>query len=233
MLVTGAQQLGIELTAGDVELFMRYAGELKQWNQRINLTAITEDSEIVVKHFLDSLACCMIEDLKYVNELIDVGTGAGFPGIPLKILFRDIHLTLMDSVKKKTAFLRHILEYLGIDAKVLDTRAEEVGQNPKHREQYDAAVSRAVASMSVLAEYCLPLVRTGGFAVFLKGMDIQDEINEARNAIESCGGKMAEVIPLTLPYDGGKRNLIVVKKVAATPEIYPRRPGIPTKKPIK
>jgi 16S rRNA (guanine527-N7)-methyltransferase len=232
LLIDGANHLGLEIHPEEAALFMLYAEELKQYNKLANLTSITNDNEIMVKHFLDSLTCLLIKDFDDTATLIDVGTGAGFPGIPLKVLRRHIKLTLMDSTKKKIVFLRHITEMLGINVEIIEDRAEKFGRSERGRESYDVVVSRAVAPMNVLAEYCLPLAKLGGMVVFLKGPNIEDEYNEAKRAFSACGGVTQEIKTLKLPYDAGTRNLIVVKKMAKTPERYPRRPGIPSKKPI-
>ena len=211
----------------------RYADLLAEANQTISLTAIRSPQDIRRKHFLDSLSCQLVMKDRPRGRVIDVGTGGGFPGLVLKLLYPDIHLTLVDSVAKKTAFLSHIVQELGLEGvEVLTGRAEELGQKAAHRESYDWAVARAVAQLNVLTEYLLPLVKVGGWMLAQKGETAPAELEAAENAILSLGGQTGELIPVTLPGSPEKRYLVVIRKVSPTPDQYPRRVGIPAKRPL-
>jgi 16S rRNA (guanine527-N7)-methyltransferase len=224
--------LGMTLTPRQVSAFELYEQELLEWNSRFNLTAIRDVEGIRSKHFLDSLSCRLaIRDKQ--ARLIDIGTGAGFPGIPLKIVCRDLRLTLVESVGKKADFCRHIVNLLKLEnVEVIQARAEELGQKPAHREQYDWAVARAVANMPALIEYLLPLVKIGGAAISQKGESGPAEAHSADKAIRMMGGRLRQLHPVTLPGVAEERYLIVVDKVAATPPQYPRRVGVPAKNPL-
>jgi 16S rRNA (guanine527-N7)-methyltransferase len=225
--------LGITLTARQVSAFERYEEALLEWNSRFNLTAIRDMEGIRSKHFLDSLSCLLVMRDNPPGRLIDVGTGAGFPGIPLKIILRDMRLTLVESVGKKAEFCRHIISTLRMEnVDVMQSRAEELGQDRKHREQYDWAVARAVAKMPALMEYLLPLVKIGGTVVSQKGENGPAEAHSAEKAIRMMGGRLRQLHPITLPRVAEERYLIVVDKVAATPPHYPRRVGLPVKSPL-
>ncbi|MEG2088374.1 MAG: 16S rRNA (guanine(527)-N(7))-methyltransferase RsmG [Angelakisella sp.] len=215
------ENIGIELDENDYLLFARYAGLLQEWNEKVNLTAITDDEGIAIKHFADSLLPLTKIELKENCRLIDVGTGAGFPSVPMKLIRRDIHLTLLDSLDKRLTFLRHLCAQLGVDATMVHARAEDAGQDELHRERYDVATSRAVASLAELAELCLPLLRRGGLMVALKGSSGRAEAATAQNAITLCGGTLQEMIDYHLP-NGDARTLIVIKKSSPTPPKYPR-----------
>lgn len=225
--------LGFQLTQNQLAALKIYEDELLEWNQRLNLTAVREREGIRIKHFLDSLTCMLVMREAFPTKLIDVGTGAGFPGIPLKILFPKCNLTLVESVAKKADFCRHIVRSLKLEGvEVVGRRAEELGQDPAYRQQYDWAVARAVARLPVLMEYLLPLVRIGGRALAQKGEDAVIEAHSAEHAIQVLGGHLRQLVPVNLPGVVDERHLIVVDKIAATPDRYPRRVGIPTKKPI-
>jgi len=225
--------LGIALTPTQVNMFAAYEAILLEWNTKFNLTAITEHDTIRVKHFFDSLTCLRVIPSQGEFSLIDIGTGAGFPGIPLKIINPSIKLILTESVSKKADFCRVAIEELRLtNAQVVTSRAETIGQNKKFRECYDWAVARAVASLPVLVEYLLPLVRIGGSVLAQKGSDVGMEIDQANNAIRILGGKLDSVIPITLPDGMGERTLIHIRKIIPTPEKYPRRPGTPKKNPL-
>lgn len=248
LLVKGAGLLGIPLTQEQIALFQAYADELILWNQRFNLTAITNYEEIQTKHFVDSLSCLLAfpgversDDLPHISRLslpkdlsvIDVGTGAGFPGIPLKIVCREINLTLLESVAKKTSFLTHLVNKLGLTGvEVVTGRAEEVAHKAQHRERYDVVVARALAQLAVLAEECLPFAKIGGRLVAPKKGDIKREIQMSMRAIALLGGRLGEMIEVELPGLLDRRYLAVVEKVVPTPPQYPRKPGIPAKKPL-
>jgi len=225
------KKINIELSSEKSEKFIKYKDLLKEWNDKINLTAIVDDKEIILKHFVDSLT---IE--KYISEndsVIDIGTGAGFPGIPLKIVKKDINLTLLDSLKKRLIFLEEVCKKLNLEnVKIEHGRAEDYGKNKEFREKYDIATARAVADLSVLAEYCLPFVKVGGFFVCMKGNNIE-EIEESKKAVEKLGGKIEKVEKIYLPSTDIERNIILIKKVKATPKDFPRKAGTPSKNPIK
>ncbi|MDH5506225.1 MAG: 16S rRNA (guanine(527)-N(7))-methyltransferase RsmG [Anaerolineae bacterium] len=233
-LIQEAQDLvNARLTAAQLTAFDRYAQALLEWNRRMNLTAIHDPQEVRVKHFLDSLSCLLALRGSPAARVVDVGAGAGFPGLPLKIVCPDIRLTLVESISKKTTFLQHIVQVLGLDAvEVVTARAEEIGRQAQHRDVYDWALARAVAPLPVLVEYLLPLVRLGGKMLAQKGISGPAEAHAAQNAIALLGGQLDEIIPVTLPGIPEERFLVVIKKVAATPDKYPRRVGIPVKRPL-
>ena len=235
VLYCGAQQFHLSLTQTQLSAFAQYSQELIAWNQRGNLTRIVEPEEIAVKHFLDSLSVCQVlSDLPPDFSLIDVGSGAGFPGLPLKIARPDIRLTLLESTGKKTAFLQHLVDTLNLtNVTVLTARAEEAGQQPAYREQYDVAVARAVAALPTLAEYTLPLVKVGGLVIAQKGQEPTAEIEAAGKALAILGGQLKEILSVTVPGLDATRHLVVINKVNPTPQPYPRRPGLPAKRPIQ
>lgn len=225
--------LGEELLPQQAAAFERYAAELVEWNQRFNLTTITDPAAIQTRHFLDSLSCWLALRKAPPASLIDVGAGAGFPGLALKILRPELRLTLLESTAKKASFLEHVVQVLGLtDVTVLAERAEEAGQAPAHREQYDWAVARAVAPLPVLAEYLLPFVRVGGGILAQKAKGAQEEVDAAANAFAKLGGEFEELMPVQVPELDEERWLVVVRKAAATPLAYPRRAGMPSKRPL-
>lgn len=225
--------LGIRLTQHQVEALAMYEQELLDWNARFNLTAIRESESIRSKHFLDSLTCWLALRELPPARLVDVGTGAGFPGIPLKILLPKMRLTLVESVGKKAGFCQHVVMKMGLPGvDVITMRAEAAGQDPKHRQQYDWAVARAVASLPVLCEYLLPLVRVGGRVLAQKGESGPAEAHAAERAMRLLGGTLRQVIPVVLPGVAEERYLVVIDKVAASPPQYPRRVGVPAKQPL-
>ena len=225
--------LGLRLTPRQIAALQRYETELLDWNSRMNLTAIRDSEGIRTKHFLDSFTCLSAWKDSPPARLIDIGTGAGFPGIPLKILYPSMQLTLVDSIGKKVEFCRHIVQVLGLEkVEILKGRAEELGQMKAHREKYDWAVARAVANMSILVEYLLPLVRVGGAVLAQKGESGPAEAHAAERAIRLLGGHLRQVIPVALPGVAEERFLVVVDKTAATPPNYPRHVGIPSKHPL-
>jgi 16S rRNA (guanine527-N7)-methyltransferase len=227
------QLLGISLGENQIRDFERYEESLLEWNERFNLTAITNREEIRIKHFLDSLSCLKVMRLQPGMRVIDIGTGAGFPGIPVKIGAPGIQLTLVESTRKKADFCRFLVEELRLrDVTVVHSRAEEVGQDPAYREQYHWAVGRAVADLSILAEYLLPMIKVGGFALAQKGASGPVEAQSAADALRLLGGSVEKIVPVELPGIAEIRSLIIIRKSAATPSQYPRRPGLPSKKPL-
>ncbi len=223
---------GLHLDQRQIEQFARYSAELRAWNTRVNLTAITDEREIVTRHFLDSLRCALSWG-EHPSCLIDVGSGAGFPALPLKILAPALHVTLVESVGKKAAFLRHIIATLDLrNVTVVTARAEVVGRDPRHREQYDVVTARAVAELAILAEYCLPFCAIGGRVLAPKGSDVDDEVARARVAIARLGGQLLNVEPVDIP-GVEPRTLVVIAKIAPTPAAYPRAVGVPVKRPLR
>lgn len=220
-----------ELTDEMQQQFEDYMKLLLEWNEKINLTAITNEDEIILKHFVDSLTIS-----KYIKEgetIVDVGTGAGFPGIPIKISRSDIDVTLVDSLNKRILFLQDIIEKLELKkVSTLHYRAEEFGQNKKYRESFDVATSRAVANLSTLVEYLLPLVKVGGICICMKGSEIKEELENSKKAIKILGGEIEKIEEFTLPDSDIKRNIVVIKKINSTPNKYPRKSGTPSKDPL-
>jgi 16S rRNA (guanine527-N7)-methyltransferase len=236
-LTAGARELQIKLSPHHLLAFETYYQELMAWNQRFNLTAITDWEGVLVRHFLDSLSCLKglpREQLAAGARVIDVGTGAGFPGLPLKVVCPGMRLTLLEATRKKVTYLENLVRVLGLEGvDVIHGRAEELGRDPAHRELYDWALARAVAEMPTLAEYLLPLVRVGGAALAQKGESAAAEVHGADAAIVTLGGRVRQLVPVELRGLAETRYLVVVDKVAATPEKYPRRPGMPHKRPLK
>ena len=223
---------GFSLNERDIERFKEYCVFLKEYNEKVNLTAITDESEIAVKHFLDSAMVLKLMEIKENASVIDVGTGAGFPSVPVKILREDINLTLLDSLNKRLKFLSELLERLDLSANPVHGRAEEKGFKEPLRESFDIAFSRAVASLSSLAEYCLPFVKVGGVMAALKGPKADEEIKNAEKAIKVLGGGNLKKISYTLS-DGSERNLILIEKIMPTPKKYPRQRIKINENPIK
>lgn len=234
-LKEGAQKLGLELTPDQLEKYEIYYRELVDWNKRVNLTHITDYEEVQLKHFLDSLTVTLVWPLNNVGlRLIDVGTGAGIPGIPLKLVFPNMKLVLLEAVAKKAAFLEHITQKLGLDdVEIVVGRAEEVAHQNKYREKFNLVLSRAVAPLPTVVELALPFCALGGGFIAQKKGDIKAEINNATKAIEILGGRLREVKPLDLAEFADKRYLVVIDKISETPQKYPRRPGMPAKRPLK
>jgi 16S rRNA (guanine527-N7)-methyltransferase len=234
-LYLGAKKLGLELTSGQLEQYETYYRELVDWNKRVNLTHITDYEEVQLKHFLDSLTVTLVWPRNNaVLRLIDVGTGAGIPGIPLKIAFPSLRLVLLEAVAKKAAFLEHITRKLGLGGvEIVVGRAEEVAQREEYREKFNLVLSRAVAPLPTVVELVLPFCALGGSFVAQKKGDTKAELSQAAKAIEILGGRLREVKPLDLAEFADRRYLVVIDKVSPTPPKYPRRPGIPAKRPIK
>ena len=229
--ISGAKALGVKVTPQQAEQFQTYLELLLSWNEKINLTAITGPHEVVEKHFLDSLTLLSHCKLKQGAKLLDVGTGAGFPGIPLKILRPDLELTLLDGLNKRLVFLGEVCSALGIEAQRIHKRAEEAGLDHKMRESYDVVTARAVAPLNVLSEYCLPLVKMKGFFLAMKGPGAREELAQAEHALDVLGGTDREILSLSLP-TAGERNIISIQKKAFTPKNYPRHGGTITKHPL-
>ena len=215
-----AGDIGVQLDDKALELFDIYAGELVAWNEKMNLTAITESDEIVVKHFIDCLMILKYADLFQGAKIIDTGTGAGFPGIPLLIARQDLDATLVDSLNKRLVFIENVMEKCTLNAQLVHARAEELGQKAEYREAYDFAAARAVAPMNVLAEYCLPFVKVGGYFVALKGSS--DDITPAMHAIAELGGEITDIVSYKLP-NGDARSIAIIKKISHTSTKYPRK----------
>ena len=224
-------QGNMTVNAAQYKKFYTYSKLLVEWNEKINLTAITDPEGIALKHFYDSLYPFTLTDIDQGASVIDVGTGAGLPSCPLKIMRNDLNLTLLDSLNKRIGFLRKISEELNLNADCVHGRAEELGKTVEYREKYDIACARAVASLSELCEYCLPFVRINGKFIALKGSSGREELNDAKNAMKILGGELELLKEYTLP-NGDGRTLIVIKKIAPTPEKYPRNKGQMKKKPL-
>jgi len=234
ILYEGLRELGIETNEEIIEKLLLFKDIMLEWNEKINLTAITEEREVFIKHFLDSATCISTGYIKNGMKVIDVGTGAGFPGVPVKIMQGDIYITLLDSLNKRINYLREAVDRLGLrDVQLLHARAEEGGNNKAHREMYDVVLSRAVASMNVLCEYCLPFAKVGGVFICQKGPDVTEELKEAEKAIKELGGELVEIKQFTLPYSDISHNIIIIRKAVHTPTKYPRKPGKPSSNPIK
>lgn len=227
----GLKNLNISLSERQMEQFITYYEFLVETNKVMNLTAITEFDEVIEKHFLDSLSLYQIYDLSKESKILDLGTGAGFPGIPLKIAFPEIQLVLADSLNKRIKFLKEVIEKLGLEKiEAVHARAEELARNKQYREQFDLCVSRAVANLSSLSEYCIPFVRVNGKFISYKSGEIEEEVNQAKKAISILGGKITDVYKFDL-YEQ-KRSFVVIEKKKKTPGTYPRKAGTPTKQPL-
>lgn len=234
ILKDGSKEMNIEITDSQIDQFIKYKDILLEWNQKMNLTAITEEKEVMIKHFLDSLSCIQTKYLKDEGKMIDVGTGAGFPGIPLKIALPNIELTLLDSLKKRIGFLEEVCTELNLsEVEFVHGRAEDFGQDKDYREKYEYVVSRAVAALNTLVEYCLPFVKVGGYFICQKGPQLIEEIPEAKKAIQVLGGEIIDQIPIDLPFSDRTHHILVIKKIKQTPIKYPRKAGKPSKEPIK
>jgi len=236
LLVKGAAALGIQLDATQTDQFRRYYEQIIEWNKRVNLTRITDWEQAQVHHFLDSLSISMVlsPTLTWSNErVLDVGSGAGVPGVPLMIAFPDLQVTLLEATAKKAKFLAHVAEELSLsNLRVCTGRAESLAHDTELRESFDAVVSKAVAKLNVLAELTLAFCRVGGIVIAQKGRAVHDEVQDAGRAIGLMGGETDEVREVTLLGATGPRSLIVIRKSTATPDRYPRRPGMPEKRPL-
>ncbi|OAH54259.1 16S rRNA (guanine(527)-N(7))-methyltransferase RsmG [Domibacillus aminovorans] len=225
---------GISLSSEQMNQFQHYYELLIEWNEKMNLTAITDREDVYVKHFYDSLTAAMYTDLTKPLRICDVGAGAGFPSIPLKIAFPQLDVTIIDSLNKRITFLNKLASELKLEnVHFVHGRAEEMGQNPAQRGQYDIVTARAVARMSVLTELCLPFVKTGGAFVAMKAASAADEMENASKAITVLGGKTEDIFSFRLPIEDSERTIIVIRKEKETPKKYPRKPGTPNKAPIE
>lgn len=233
ILTEGAGKLGLTLSENQTEQLIKYKNLLLEWNEKMNLTAITDEKEVMIKHFLDALSCATVKQIKEDAKIIDVGTGAGFPGIPLKIYFPNLSLTLLDSLNKRINFLKTVCEDIKVkNVQFVHGRAEDVGAIKQHREQYDIAVARAVAELNVLSEYCLPFVRVGGYFICQKGPSIHEEIERGKKAIEILGGRIVDRKDISLPFSEITHNIVIIEKIRNTPTKFPRKAGTPSKNPL-
>lgn len=232
-LTEAANQYGLLLSESQITAFARYYELLIEWNEKMNLTAITDPREVAIKHMIDSLSCYSEAYFPSGCKVIDVGTGAGFPGIPLKIFRPDISLTLLDSLNKRVNFLQQVVQELALDnVMTIHARAEEGARKKELREVYHVALSRAVARLNVLCELCLPFVKPGGTFIALKGAQYEEELQEASRAVNLLGGKVAQVAPISLPGITDKRAVLYIRKEKMTSPLYPRKAGTPEKKPL-
>ena len=230
-LIIQAKKIDVILDEEQIQKFYKYMELLLEWNEKINLTAIVEPRDVILKHFVDSLTIC--KELQKNKTLADIGTGAGFPGIPVKILRPDLDITLIDSLNKRVNFLTMVIEALKLEKIVaLHGRIEDFGKNKEYREKFDYVTSRAVANLSTLSEYMIPLIKIGGKCICMKGSNIDEELKNAEKAVKTLGGKIEKVDTFLLPDTDMGRNIILIKKEKATPNKYPRKAGTPTKDPI-
>jgi 16S rRNA (guanine527-N7)-methyltransferase len=228
------REKGITLSSEQLNQFEMYYETLVEWNEKMNLTAITDKAEVYLKHFYDSITASFYFDFTKPFHLCDVGAGAGFPSIPLKIVFPHIEVTIVDSLNKRISFLNHLANVLKLEnVHFIHDRAETFGVNPLYRENFEVVTARAVARMSVLSELCLPLVKVGGHFIAMKAAHANDELEVGQKAITTLGGKVEEIFTFTLPMEESERNILIIKKEKQTPKKYPRKPGTPGKTPIE
>ncbi len=233
VLIDGVGDLNLDLSDEQKSKFSIYKELLKEWNEKINITAITEDDEVDIKHFLDSLTPLVTGLFQGNKKIIDIGTGGGFPGLPLKIMNEDLQVSLLDSLNKRIIFLQEVIDQLGLKTiEAIHGRAEELSIRPEYREKYDICISRAVASLDVLSEYCIPFVKVGGYFISMKGPEISEEIKLSKNAIKILGGKVVEEKLITIPKSDIVHSLIIIEKIKHTPTKYPRGGGKPRKNPL-
>ena len=224
------RDFGVTLTPEQLSTFQTFSRDLIAANERVNLTTITDPDAIALKHFLDSLSVAPL--VQNARTLIDIGSGAGFPGIPLKIVFPNLRVTLVEATNKKVNFLKQIISTLNLhNITAIQSRAEDLGRDPKHRDQYDVAIARAVADLAILSEYALPFSRVGGIFIAQKGREVDEEVARTASALKTLGGRVREIVPVQLP-ELEPRHLIVIEKISATPKEYPRRAGMPERKPL-
>lgn len=231
---TMLKEKGINLSPLQLQQFEKYYETLVEWNEKMNLTAITDKEDVYLKHFFDSISASFYFDLSKPLHLCDVGAGAGFPSIPLKIAFPELEITIVDSLNKRITFLNHLADELGLEkVHFIHDRAEVFGTNPSYREAFDVVTARAVARLSVLSELCLPLVKVGGYFIAMKAAHANEELEMGQKAISTLGGKVEKTFVFTLPIEESERNILVIEKVKATPKKFPRKPGMPNKMPIE
>lgn len=234
LMKEAAIEANLELSEEKYEQFIKYMRLLQEWNEKINLTAITEDEEIIKKHFIDCIKAFKSEQIRNASTIIDVGTGAGFPGLPIAIMNPNVKVTLLDSLNKRINFLNTVINEVGLkNITTIHSRAEDGARKPELREKFDIATSRAVANMAVLSEFCMPYVKKGGYFVALKGPSIDEELKDADKAIKTLGGELKEIIEVEIEDTDLRHNIVEVKKIKQCPKIYPRKAGTVNKKPIK
>ncbi|RZT20970.1 MULTISPECIES: 16S rRNA (guanine(527)-N(7))-methyltransferase RsmG [Fictibacillus] len=234
MFQTSLKEKGIELSEKQLSQFENYFHLLVEWNEKMNLTGITEKEEVYLKHFYDSVTAAFYFNFNQDITVCDVGAGAGFPAIPLKICFPEIKLTVVDSLNKRIGFLEHVVKELGLeDVSMYHDRAETFAHRPEFRQQFDLVMARAVARLSVLSELCLPLVKKGGHFLGMKGANLPEEVKEGEKAVKLLGGKIEDVHSFLLPIEESERNIVIIEKVNETPKKFPRKPGTPNKSPIQ
>lgn len=232
-LIRGISDLQIDIDSHKLEKFKIYKSLLKEWNEKINITAIKDDEEIDIKHFLDSLTIFSTGKITEGKRIIDIGTGGGFPGVPIKIVEDSVEVVLLDSLNKRLKFLDEVIKELNLkNIRTLHERAEDLGNNQEYREMFDIAVSRAVASLNVLSEYCLPFVKLDGYFIAMKGSESNEEIDEAKKAIKLLGGKLEDKIDIKIPQSDIGHSLLVIRKISHTPTKYPRQAGKIKKNPL-
>ncbi|MHB9924670.1 16S rRNA (guanine(527)-N(7))-methyltransferase RsmG [Clostridium botulinum] len=234
ILQSACNDVNLDFNDKKYNQFISYKNLIQEWNKKINLTAIVEDEEIIKKHFIDCIKIFKSSPIGEAKSLIDIGTGAGFPGIPIKILKEDIEITLLDSLQKRINFLNIVIRELQLkNIQCLHGRAEDYAQEIQHRQKYDIAVSRAVANLAVLSEFCIPFVEKGGYFIAMKGPSVEEEITAATKSIEILGGKIEDIMKIDIEDTDLKHNLVIIKKVRETGKRYPRKPGIIKKNPLK
>ncbi|KAB2330816.1 16S rRNA (guanine(527)-N(7))-methyltransferase RsmG [Cytobacillus depressus] len=225
---------GISLSPQQLAQYEKYYSLLVEWNEKMNLTAITDKPEVYLKHFYDSISAAFYFDFNRPLHVCDVGAGAGFPSLPIKIAFPELNVTIVDSLNKRIGFLEHLTKELGLEhVQLIHDRAETFGQKKEHRESYDVVTARAVARLSVLSELCMPLVKVGGTFVAMKGASAKEELDVGKKAFSILGGKLQQSFSFTLPEEESERNVLIINKEKATPKKYPRKPGTPNKTPIE
>ncbi len=226
--------VGLSFNEETYNKFIEYKDMIKFWNEKINLTAIVDDEQIVKKHFIDCIKIFKFSPLKEAKSIIDIGTGAGFPGIPIKIMREEVDLVLLDSLNKRINFLNQVINKVNVkNVTTIHGRAEDFSRKPEYREKSDVAVSRAVANLAVLSELCIPYVKVGGYFVAMKGPSVEDELKEGKNAVATLGGKIEDIIKINIENSDLNHNLVIIKKVKETPRLYPRKAGTASKNPLK
>lgn len=234
ILKDGLKEVKIDYSEAQIKGFETYKDLLLEWNEKMNLTAITQVDEVYIKHFVDSATCLLTGKFEGEKKIIDVGTGAGFPGLPIKIMRDDVKLTLLDSLNKRINFLKEVCDNIELeDVEFLHSRAEDAGRNPEYRQKYDISVSRAVANLSTLLEYCTPFVKVGGYFICQKGPSVDQELADAKKAIEVLNVKLIDRIEIKLPFTDINHNILIFEKTKDTPKKYPRQAGKPSKNPIR